>query len=158
MTQPRRTDRPEMPDSFGVGNPDFPFTPIEWPSVVEQLRTARNFWISTIRPSGRPHCVPVWGVWSENAFHFLTDIDSLTAKNIARDARAGVHLESGDDVVLLDGEFEHISLTNAVLRAFNDKYEMPPLAEGSPAYRLNLRKAIAWREADFPGNATRWRF
>lgn len=158
MTQHPDPDRPEMPDSFGVGNPDYPFTPIEWSSVVERLTAERNYWISTTRPSGRPHSVPVWGAWTEDAFHFLTDVGSLTAKNIANDPRAGVHLESGDDVVLLDGSFEQIPLSAEVLAAFDAKYEMPPMAEGFPVYRLRLRKAIAWGEQGFPSNATRWRF
>ena len=158
MTETPAPDRPEMPESFGVGDPQYPFTPIEWADVVGRLTAARNYWVSTTRPSGRPHCVPVWGVWAEGAFHFLTDAGSLTATNIAHDPRAGVHLESGDDVVLLDGSFEQAPLSAAVLAAFNEKYEMPPLAEGFPAFRLELRKALAWGEEGFPGNATRWRF
>ncbi len=158
MSQSPEPDRPEMPDSFGVSNPDYPFTPIAWAAVVEQLSEARNYWISTTRPSGRPHSVPVWGVWAEDAFHFLTDLKSLTATNIANDPRSDVHLESGDEVVLLDGQFEQVPLSAAVLDAFNAKYEMPQMAEGFPAYRLELRKALAWREDGFPSNATRWRF
>ena len=158
MPQAPQPDRPEMPPSFGVGDPDHPFTPIDWSDVVERFAGERNYWIATTRPSGRPHSVPVWGVWAEDAFHFLTDVESLTAKNIARDPRAAVHLESGDDVVLLDGRFDQLPLSPAVLKAFNEKYEMPPMAEGFPVFRLELRKAIAWSEAGFPSNATRWRF
>ena len=158
MTQIPQPDRPEMPASFGLGNTDFAFTPIEWSSVVERLSTERNYWISTTRPSGRPHCVPVWGVWADDALHFLTDAKSLTALNLANDSRSGVHLESGDNVVMLDGRFEQTPLTSSVLAAFNAKYDMPPIAEGFPAFRLELRKAIAWREESFPSTATRWRF
>ena len=158
MTQPPQPDRPEMPDSFGVGDPNFEFKPIEWSSVVERVGAARNYWIATTRPSGRPHSVPVWGVWADDAFHFLTDLGSLTAKNLDQNPAAVVHLESGDEVVLLFGEFERTGLDAAVLSTFNDKYEMPPVAEGFPVYRLELSKAIAWGESDFPSNATRWRF
>ena len=151
-------DRPEMPESFGVGNPDFPFQPIEWASVVERLREAQNYWIATTRPSGKPHSVPVWGVWTDDTFFFLTDLKSLTAKNLERNPASEVHLESGNEVVMLFGEFEQVELDAPVLAVFGDKYEMPPMAEGFPVYRLKLSKAIAWGESNFPSNATRWRF
>ncbi len=158
MTDSPQPDRPEMPESFGVGNPDFPFEPIEWSSVVERVTEARNYWISTTRPSGRPHSVPVWGAWTEDTFFFLTDLKSLTATNLAQNPASEVHLESGDDVVMLFGEFEQADFTASVVDAFNSKYEMPPMAEGFPVYRLTLKKAIAWGEQGFPSNATRWRF
>ncbi|MXV79196.1 MAG: pyridoxamine 5'-phosphate oxidase [Chloroflexi bacterium] len=157
MTNPQ-PDRPEMPESFGVGNPDFPFEPIEWASVVERLTEARNYWICTTRPSGQPHSVPVWGVWAEDAFYFLTDLNSLTAKNLAANPASEVHLESGDEVVMLFGQFEQVELEESILAAFGQKYEMPPIAAGFPVYRLTINKAIAWGESNFPSNASRWRF
>ncbi len=151
-------DRPQMPESFGVGNPDYPFEPIKWSSVVERLTAARNYWICTTRPSGRPHSVPVWGVWTDDTFYFLTDLKSLTATNLIQNSASEVHLEDGDEVVLLFGEFEQVELESSVLAVFDGKYEMPPMIEGFPAFRLRLDKAIAWGESNFPSNATRWRF
>ncbi len=158
MTDAPQPDRPEMPDSFGVGAAGAPFEPIAWLSFAAQVAAARNYWISTTRPDGRPHAVPVWGVWLEGVFYFLTDANSLTAKNLAGNANAVVHLESGDDVAILFGAFEQAALEAGVLKAFNAKYEMPPVSEGFPVYRMRLSKAMAWREDGFPANATRWRF
>ena len=157
MTTPQ-PGRPEMPESFGVDNPDVPFEPIEWSAVVERLAEARNYWIATVRPSGRPHSVPVWGVWTDDSFYFLTDMKSLTATNLAQNPSAEVHLESGDEVVMLFGAFERIDLDAPVLAVFAEKYKMPPMAEGFPVFRLKPNKAIAWGEANFPSNATRWRW
>lgn len=157
MTAPQ-PDRPEMPESFGVGDPQFEFTPINWDDVTRRISEARNYWICTTRPSGRPHSVPVWGVWTDDTFYFLTDLKSLTAQNIAQNPASEVHLESGEEVVMLFGEFEQVELDGPVLAVFGDKYEMPPMAEGFPVYRMILSKAIAWGESGFPSNATRWRF
>ena len=156
--QPPQPDRPQVPHSFGLGNPEHPFTPIAWDDVVVQLSAARNYWIATTRPDGRPHSVPLWGAWTDDAFHFLTDLKSLTATNLNANPAAAVHLESGDDVIILNGEFERIPVSRAVLDVFHDKYDMPPVDQGFPAYRLRLRKALAWREHDFPSSATRWRY
>ena len=29
------------------------------------MSKAHNYWVSTTRPDGRPHVMPVWGVWIE---------------------------------------------------------------------------------------------
>lgn len=151
-------DRPQVPDSFGVGDPKHPFTPIHWDHVVQQLTDSRNYWIATTRPDQRPHSVPLWGAWVDHAFHFLTDPKSLTARNLAHNPHAAVHLESGDNVVILNGLFQQTPISPALINAFAHKYDFPIAQPDFPAYRLQLRKAMAWREHDFPSSATRWRF
>ena len=151
-------DRPQMPDSFGLRDPQYEFKPLRWADVTRRVAEAPNYWVATVRPSGRPHSVPVWGVWAEDAFCFLTDRKSLTAKNLAHNPASEVHLENGEDVVMLFGDFEPADLNQAVLDAFHRKYDMPPVATEFAAYRLHHHKAIAWGSADFPSNATRWRF
>ena len=149
-------ERPDIDSSYGVGDPQYPFTPIDWDDVAHRIAESRNYWIATTRPSGRAHSVPVWGVWHDDAFWFFTVPEALTGRNLARNAAAEVHLESGDDVVLLFGEFETVAATESVSRAYQAKYGM--IGDGSEtAYRLRLSKVIAWREHDFPSSATRWR-
>lgn len=152
-------ERPLMPDSFGFNIADFQFTPMSWDWVVEQLEVARNYWVVSTRPSGRPHSVPVWGVWTDDAFHFATDPKGVTAKNLLQNPEAVVNLESGDEVVILEGTFELHDSTPSIQAAFNAKYDMPWGADETiPVHTLTLRKAMAWTESDFPSNATRWRF
>jgi hypothetical protein len=43
---------------------------VSWDFVVEQMSPSRHYWIRTVFPDGRPHVVPVWGIWHENRFHF----------------------------------------------------------------------------------------
>ena len=96
-------DRPTMPASYGVGDAQYGFEPIEWSWVVERLTTARSYWVAATRADGRPHLSPVWAVWTDGALHFFTDPESLKARCLRRDPRAVVHLESGDEVVILEG-------------------------------------------------------
>ena len=152
-------ERPTVPDSFGFSIEEYPFTPMSWDWVVGQLESARNYWIGSVRPSGRPHSVPVWGVWTDDAFHFATDPQGVTAKNLRRNPEAVVTLESGDEVVILEGMFALRESTPSVRQAFLAKYDMPWGAEETiPVFSLTLRKAFAWTEQDYPSNATRWRF
>ncbi len=147
-----------MPAGYGMDDPQYGFQPIQWPWVVERVTAARNYWVATARADGGPHLTPVWGIWRANAFHFFADPDSLKARNIRRDPRAVVHLESGDEVVILEGTLEPASATPAIVSSYESKYGISLGDAPEGLYRLRLTKALAWLESDFPKTATRWRF
>ncbi len=152
-------ERLYLPDSFGFNVDGYPFTPMSWAWVIERLQTARNYWVASTRASGRPHSVPVWGIWTDDAFHFATDPLGVTARNLKRNPESVVNLESGDEVVILEGQFALRDSTPSIRTTFNDKYEMPWGAEETiPVFTLTLTKTLAWTEANYPSNATRWRF
>ena len=72
-------------------------------------RFAQLLDLGTTRADGRPHAKPVWGIWMDGAAIFSTSARSLSARNIARDAEAVIHLESGDRVAILEGRVERPS-------------------------------------------------
>lgn len=137
---------------------------LAWDWVDEQLTRSRNYWICSTRPDGRPHAAPVWGVWHEGALYFSTDPGARKARNIERQPEIVVHLESGDDSVILEGAVEVITdreLLVQVGKAYALKYPpFDPIGDGTPGlwYRLRPRTALAWMERDFPNTATRWDF
>ncbi|MDE2766378.1 MAG: pyridoxamine 5'-phosphate oxidase family protein, partial [Chloroflexota bacterium] len=137
-------DRPQMPPGYGVGDPQYGFEPIAWAWVEQQLQAARNYWLTVTRPGGTPHVAPVWGVWLEGALLFFTDPSSLKARSFAQDARAAVHLESGDDVVILEGRVEPERATRAALDAYEAKYGVRPEHTPGAAFRVEWTKALAW--------------
>jgi hypothetical protein len=47
----------------GFSDPDA--TPLPWSAGLEQVIAADTFWLSTVRPDGRPHVTPLIAVWSE---------------------------------------------------------------------------------------------
>ena len=106
QTDPDRGDDPEVsqPRMFGgyMGSAKLPWT---W--ATERLTGARNYWIATTRPDGKPHSRPVWGVWLDNAFYFSTG--SLAAPNLVSRPAITVHLESGSQVVIIEGVTEPVS-------------------------------------------------
>lgn len=127
-----------------------------WLATEEQIAASRNYWLSTVREDGAPHAKPVWGHWVAGALWFGSG--GVAARNLARDPRVSVHLESGDDVVILEGTVEVRSVPADVLQAYAAKYTMK--AEDFPTdgdwYRLEPRTAFTWLEQDYPKTAARW--
>src|SRR4051794_25481300 len=96
---PARTPTPHRPGfapGYGIDGSS-PEGMLPWSEVVARLEAARNYWICTTRPDGRPHASPVWGLWFEDEFVFSTGTDSRKGRNLAENPEVVVHLESGDD-------------------------------------------------------------
>ena len=47
------------------------------------LETAELSWISTVRPDGRPHVIPLPAVWLEDHLYFATGAGEQKAHNLA---------------------------------------------------------------------------
>jgi PPOX class probable F420-dependent enzyme len=152
-----------MPAVYGVPKDGSGGARLPWSWAVERLTAARNYWICTTRTDGRPHAMPVWAVWLDDAVWFSTHPFSTKGRNMARDPRIVVHLESGDDTVVLEGEVEHPTDRGA-LEHFVDAYEQKyghriELAQRKPSiFVLHPRIAHTWTEKDYPRTATRWVF
>jgi PPOX class probable F420-dependent enzyme len=158
VTEPR-AERPGFPAGYGISEAP---TEAAWADAVTRLDAARNYWVVTTRPDGRPHAMPVWGLWLDDAVVFSTDPDSRKGRNLAARPELVVHLESGDDVVILEGRAQVVT-DDALLRRFSDAYfekygwRVEP-GPGFGIYALRPRVAYTWRERDFPETATRWMF
>lgn len=130
---------------------------LDWGWAEERLTRARNYWIGTTDDDGAPAAAPVWGVWFEGAVYFGTNPRSRKGKNLARDPRVVIHLESGDEVVTLHGQIERETLPLEALDAYASKYDYrPAVTEGW--FVLRPRLAVAWVERDYPKTATRFDF
>ncbi len=154
-------DRPAFAQSYGI-KPDGKGL-IAWNDVCAKLTKSKNYWIATARPDGRPHSMPVWGVWLDGALIFGTDRNSRKARNLQRQPVAIVHLESGDDAVILECAAQEITDAAeiaAIDAAYKKKYKMKLTdAPGTPyIVAMKPRVAFAWQERDFPVSATRWKF
>ncbi len=153
--------RPTFCKGYGIKADDKGL--VAWKDACAQLTKSRNYWVATSRPDGRPHSMPVWGVWMDGAVIFGTDRNSRKARNIQHNPVATVHLESGDDAVILECTAQEItdaSVIAAVDAAYHKKYKMKLTdAPGVPyIVAMKPRVAFAWHERDFPVSATRWRF
>jgi PPOX class probable F420-dependent enzyme len=154
--------RPGFPASYGIRSDEEGL--VAWDDVVARLERARNYWIATTRPDGSPHTMPVWGLWLDGSFVFSSGATARKTRNLAHDPRVVVHLESGDEVVIVEGTAERIA-DEAELRRIGEiytaKYDFTfdPTGPGDyPVFRVRPRIAYAWLERDFPGTATRFAF
>jgi hypothetical protein len=98
-------------------------TPTPWATGRERLRAADTFWLSTVRPDGRPHVTPLIGVWHAEAFWFATGPDERKAKNLAENASCVVTTGRSD---LVDGAFD-VVLEGQAEQVTNDT-ELGPVA------------------------------
>lgn len=150
----------ELPDihpGYGTGKAP-PGEQLPWSVVDGWIAESRNYWVCTVRADGRPHAIPVWGVWDGEALVFGTNPESVKGRNIARDPRVVVHLESGDEVAILEGAIEPFSGDGARWSAaYEAKYAIAQEV-GAGWHMLRPSVVLSWREADYPSTATRWRF
>ena len=97
-----------------------------------RLREEWIAWLTTVRSDGQPQSVPVWFLWDGEGFQIYSQPDRQKLKNIGRNPRVGLHLNSNDrggDVVRVEGIAE-------ILDGF------PPATE-IPEYLEKYRKSIA---------------
>jgi len=141
------------PSVSGYGIPDDPEGMLPWSWADERLAAAHNYWVAT----GGPHASPVWGLWRDARFLFSCGAESRKARELARDSHIVVHLESGDEVVIVDGVAEPVAATEQDVEEYRVKYDYRP-DPGEGWYRVAPRRVLAWREQDYPRSATRFDF
>ena len=135
--------------------------------IENWLRASRSIWVSTTRPDGRPHAVPVWFIWDDHKVYFISARNLQKSKNLAHEPWTVVHLGDGDDVVMLQGlavivtEREELERIDA---AYRTKYVDP--GSGAQAtifepnadlYRVDVTHIMAW-EYGTVANRTDWKF
>lgn len=150
--------RPDMPVGYVPKGSKTKFLP--WTFAKERLEKSHNYWICSTRRDGRPHSIPVWGVWVGNAFYFSTDPDSQKARNLKANPAISVHVESGNEPVILEGRVETVKLDKKIDAAYHKKYKMHLIGAPFPMaiFRLRPKTILAWREKDFTVSATKWKF
>jgi hypothetical protein len=153
--------RPRMPKDYRINSGRAGQLPWTW--ATERLVAARNYWVATTRPDGRPHVMPVWGVWTNEEVVFATDRRSRKARNLAENRHVIVHLESGDEAIILEGTARKVddkATLQALHLAYQSKYGTGLVGiPGEPVVlAVKPRVGFGWREKNFPKSATRWIF
>ncbi|HEV2934761.1 MAG TPA: pyridoxamine 5'-phosphate oxidase family protein [Streptosporangiaceae bacterium] len=140
-----------------------------WAEVAGRLSKARTYWLGTTTPSGAPHAAPVWGAVTGQTLYLYSERSTVKARNLAIDPRVVVHLESGEDVLIVHGAAEDLgppAEVPSVVAALAAKYTRPEdrqyLPDADPAfdvvYAVRPRSAIAWRLDDYADSQRRWSF
>ena len=162
MTRPAPTpeplDTPEDYDLTDLGENHWPLD-----EVFRRIDEARSWWIVSVRPDGRPHAAPVWGLARELRPIFSSGPEATKSRNLEANPGIVLHLESGDQVVIVEGRVEVIGyddLPEGYDDAYNTKYdvEIDFTDPGFRFFEVIPTKVMAWDEGDFVATAARWRW
>lgn len=124
--------------------------PPAWTWVDRQLRDAGTYWVVP-RGDGHPHPRPVWGAWQRPRLH-LSIGSPVLARQLAADAVVTVHLNSGTDVVIEEGTVSGSDTDDAVLAAYNAKYDWDYRVDEYGALTVvTAEQVLAWRSAGWAG-------
>jgi hypothetical protein len=158
-TQPK-ADRPFAP-GYGIVGAKEGNGLLPWVWVARKMNSCRTFWLATIHASqGRPHTMPVWGVWLDNAFFFSTGRKSRKGQNLAVNPACTIANDDGEEAVVIEGvatEVKDAAVFGRIAAAYKKKYKMDPRGMGEPIFRVRPKRVFGFVEKTFPQSATRWR-
>ena len=163
MTEPTAS-RPYMP---GYLAPDKGGT-LPWSWAEERLKSSHCYWVATVRPDGRPHASPVWGVWFDSCLWFSCDPTSIKARNIAANPACAITTENPLEPVVVDGTAALVSDRPDVVRyvdaervkyatEWNEAVFTVEFFEGG-TFRVTPTSVFGLEEKKFGTSPTRWTF
>lgn len=147
----------DVPAEYGS-----PKVALAWSVVRMRLEEAQRYWLATTRPDGRPHVVPLDGLWLDDTWYFGGSAETVHERNLRRDQRVVVHLEDALSAVIVEGRAEwtrpSAELAGRLAAASTDKYGYGPGPEAylAGAWSVRPHRVLAW--SGFPTDATRFRF
>jgi uncharacterized pyridoxamine 5'-phosphate oxidase family protein len=150
-------------------------TALPWTDAERHLQNAGVFWLSTVRPDGRPHVVPLIAVWLDGALYFSTGEDENKAKNLAKNTQVAITTGSnaltegldivveGEAVVLRD-DAKLRRVAGAYVAKYGEGWCLPG-SDGVRVFEVAPTTAFGFGRGDAKGpppqggfSQTRWRF
>jgi general stress protein 26 len=149
-------------------------TATAWTDARQALEEAKTFFLSTVRPDGRPHATTLIAVWVDDALYFCTGPGEQKAKNLEQNphcvlATGNNAMEGGLDLVV---EGDAVAVTDkSKLQRIADAYEakygsdwhfdvgdggFEHEAGNALVFEVSPAKALGFAKGDF--SQTTWRF
>jgi nitroimidazol reductase NimA-like FMN-containing flavoprotein (pyridoxamine 5'-phosphate oxidase superfamily) len=154
-------------------------TATDWAEAQRRLEESEVFWISTVRPDGRPHVTPLIAVWLDGALYFCTGAEERKAGNLAHNPQCvlttGCNLLGEGLDVVVEGEAVQVRddarlrrIADAYVAKYGDDWRFDVRdgafahvgdREGSPVpvYEVDPVTAFGFRKGE-EFSQTRWRF
>ena len=146
-----------------------------WAEAEEELKTAEVYWLTTVRPDGRPHVTPLIGVWLDTALYFCAGYPDRKWKDLS--TNQNVVLTTGNNAfrdtldIVVEGKAVVVRDDAKVRRlgdAFESKYGKEwrlPGMHGNDVFEVAPTKVFGFGRGDAKGpppqggfSQTRWRF
>lgn len=166
----------ERPDMGGYGVPLELAGALPWSWASERLVANRHYWVVTVSGQGRPHAMPVWGVWlaEDERFWFSCAPTARKLRNLRANPACVVTVEDTVECVSVEGRARIVdgaaetAAVDRMVGAYLTKYWADPAVH--PEMDAFLRSnaivevtpdvafGIIEREEEFSQRATRWRW
>ncbi len=157
------------------GSPELPWSRVRDVLDADTPTADLTFFVTTVRPDGRPHSAGVGAVWVDDTLYFKGGPETRRSRNLAENPVCTISVRLQGIDLTLEGEADRVTdsatleQVSAVYRtggwpatvegdALTAPYSAP--SAGPPPwhlYRFVLHRAIAVASAE-PHGATRWDF
>jgi|SRR5579863_2186723 hypothetical protein len=158
---------PSRPHAPGYGFPKGTKGLLPWFWAEQRLRKSHNYWITTVKPSGSPHTMVVWGLWQDGRFLFSTGSKSRKALNLARSPNCVVCTENAHEALIVEGiaEIADVAARRKFLPVYEKKYKFDMgkmkddiLSMKEPVFAVRSQVVFGLWEKHFQTKSTRWKF
>jgi nitroimidazol reductase NimA-like FMN-containing flavoprotein (pyridoxamine 5'-phosphate oxidase superfamily) len=139
-----------------------PSAVLDWETVQAKLIDAKQYWLATVRPDGRPHVVPLDGQWRDDRWYFGGSPDTVKHANLQAEPRVALHLPDPQAAVIVEGTCEVIIPTQEEAHALADGskqkygYGVPAEVYLTGVWELTPSRVLAW--SDLTIDPTRFLF
>ena len=162
--------RSERPDMAGYGVTDDSEGLLPWSWAEERLVNSRTYWFVSVNAGGRPHAMPVWGVWmpERERWGMSCATSARKVRNIRDNDQVVVTTDDPASCVSLEGRALRIDGDDleAMAAVWSDKYhdgtwpkdEMISFVRESASFEVIPERAFGLIETpdQFSKSATRW--
>lgn len=139
---------------------------LPWSWARERLERSHDYWVATVRPDWRPHVMPVWGVWIEDALWFSSSRSSRKTRNLAGNPHISIATDNAYEPVVIEGKvmlIDDMAAIGTFVAKVNQKYETDYSIDffnttDNACFRVAPAWAFGLTESDFTGSPTRWVF
>ena len=157
-----------MPD-YGVEGRSW--TPLPWSWAAERLNANQNFWVVTVSAQGRPHALPVWGVWDDDeaCFAFSCGPRAKKLRNLTTNPQVVITVDDTVECISVEGRAAPVrddGRRDQWIERYLDKYQRIAPGLSAEFIRSNMMVefvaerafGIIEREEEFSTRPTRWVF
>jgi pyridoxamine 5'-phosphate oxidase-like protein len=176
MTRQVPVAEPITPTGKGSGLTPGAGGVLDWSEAERRLAGGGWRWLTTVRPDGAPHVMPVFGVWSESVVFVASKAGTRKSRNLDADGRCVLTTDADGVHLIVEGEATRVRDQATLERAsaaFTQVYGWPTTVageeldadygaptSGGPPYRIY--QIVPTKAFALPAGGdfmpTRWRF
>lgn len=115
--------------------------------LLARFAAAEFSWISSARPDGRVHSVPVWHIWADERAYVVTTGNAVKVGNIASNPNVVIALPDPVDPLIIEGvALLKPAIPPELAAQFKAKYDWNPTSDASNSALIEIipSKVIAW--------------